>query len=318
MNNLLVFVEFKNNKIKKASLEILSKVLEANVKTSVLMLGPGSEIASEKLKNCGVKILLSSSTVYKNYDPILFTKVLQEACLKSEANIVLGAALNTTIDMFARLAVKQQAGFVNDCVDCQLSDTDFSLIKPLYAGKCYTKVRFKNCKIKIATIRPNQFKIDLPSNKNSSFIQISDFEKTNNYECLEVSDSKKTKDIKEASIIVSGGRGLVVKENFSILHELAQVIGASVGASRAVVDAGWVPHNMQIGQTGQTVSPNLYIAVGISGAIQHLAGMRTSKIVVAINKDENAFIFQEATYGIVADALEIVPKLTLALKKQLQ
>ena len=319
MNKVLIFSEHNKGVLKKASLEVISKVLNSNADNSidinVLLVGPGSSSAAKELENCGIKALTSDSDLYQNYDPIFYTNALLSVLGMTKANIILGAVSGITLDLFARLSVKKEAGFASDCTNLRLTKEDFFVTKPLYAGKCSSKVTFKNCDVKVATFRPNQFEINLPFKKLSNVTKIVDVEKTNSLEFIEILDEQKKVDLTEASIIVSGGRGLKVKENFVILDRLAEVLNASVGASRAVVDAGWVPHHMQVGQTGKTVSPRLYIAVGISGAIQHLAGMRTSQIVVAVNKDENAFIFKEADYGIVADALEFIPNLTSKLKE---
>ena len=187
----------------------------------------------------------------------------------------------------------------------------------MYAGKCTAGVEFKSSDTKMVLMRPNQLPVGAPEGKKST--QVKDVAapavdlKTLVKQVVKGASAKL--DLSEANIIVSGGRGMKEPANFKMLEELADVLGATVGASRAVVDAGWVPHGMQVGQTGKTVAPTLYIAAGISGAIQHLAGMSGSKVIVAINKDPNAPIFQKATYGIVGDALEIVPLLTAEFKK---
>ena len=321
---ILIYLEHNKGKLANPSLEVLSKVLAsnneqgiANQEVSAIILGPGASDAASEIKDCGVKIFLSNSDLYQHYDPIFYTNTTLDVLDITGANIILGSVSIKTQDLFSRLTVKKEAGFANDCTNFHLTEDDFFVTKPLYAGKCTSKVTFKNCDVKIATFRPNQFEINLVSIKPSIITKIKEPSKKDSVEFIKTVDEDKKVDLVLANIIVSGGRGLRESGNFKLLHDLAQVIGAGVGASRAVVDAGWVPHHMQIGQTGKTVSPRLYIAVGISGAIQHLAGMRTSQVVVAINKDENAFIFQESDYGVVADALEFVPKLTEKLKARL-
>jgi electron transfer flavoprotein alpha subunit len=191
--------------------------------------------------------------------------------------------------------------------------------RPIYAGKAYAKVTFENSWPQMATARPKVMAISEPDASKSADVADAAFTLDDAELKTQVADVVKDEsgkvDLTEADKIVSGGRGMKGPENYKILEELAEVIGASVGASRSAVDAGWRPHTDQVGQTGKVVSPNLYVACGISGAIQHLAGMSTSKVIVAINKDEDAPIFQKADYGVVADLFDVVPALTEEAKK---
>lgn len=212
-----------------------------------------------------------------------------------------------------------KAGLATDCIELKVDNGEVLTTRPIFAGKALIEVKIKSAK-KIFAIRPNIF------NPGSSDGTLAETEKLNlnlqdsdfSSRVTGVSISKAGRpDLTEADIIISGGRGLGGPDNFKMIEEVADVLGAAVGASRAVVDAGWRPHGDQVGQTGKTVSPSLYIAVAISGAIQHLAGMSSSKYIVAVNKDKDAPIFQVADYGIAGDAFEIVPELTVQLKKAL-
>ena len=206
-----------------------------------------------------------------------------------------------------------------DCTAFSLENGNLLAIRPIYAGKAYAKVTFSNSEPQVATARPNVLSMNEPDPSRSCEIvdaQITIDDNTLKTKVVEVLRDESGKvDLTEADKIVSGGRGMKGPENYKILEELAAVIGATVGASRSAVDAGWRPHTDQVGQTGKVVSPNLYIACGISGAIQHLAGMSTSKVIVAINKDPDAPIFQRADYGIVEDLFKVVPVLTEEIKK---
>jgi electron transfer flavoprotein alpha subunit len=208
---------------------------------------------------------------------------------------------------------------VQDCVAFSLEDGNLVAKRPIYAGKAYATATFKDSSPQIATARPNVLELNEPDGSKSAEVVDAEFSlddsqlKTKVVEIIQGEGAKV--DLTEAERIVSGGRGMKGPENYTILEELADIIDATVGASRSAVDSGWRPHSDQVGQTGKVVSPNLYIACGISGAIQHLAGMSTSKYIVAINKDPEAPIFQKADYGIVGDLFEVVPALTEEIKK---
>ncbi|NNL20633.1 MAG: electron transfer flavoprotein subunit alpha/FixB family protein, partial [Ignavibacteriaceae bacterium] len=181
--------------------------------------------------------------------------------------------------------------------------------RPIYAGKALMDVKLTTDK-KVISLRPNVFKAEASENPSDSEINVKEISSPNlNTKVTEFKKAEGKLDVAEADIIVSGGRGMKGPENFHLIEELADAFGAAVGASRAVVDAGWRPHREQVGQTGKTVSPTLYVACGISGAIQHLAGMSSSKYIVAINKDKDAPIFNVADYGITGDVFEILPAL---------
>jgi electron transfer flavoprotein alpha subunit len=218
------------------------------------------------------------------------------------------------VDLAPRIAVRLNAGIVMDCMKFEVIDNDITATRPVYAGKALIDCKLTS-DIKIFTIRPNVFK---PQSVNSTALEVETKTIDNPNLSTRVTSFKKSEgklDVAEADIIVSGGRGMKGPENFHLIEELADVLGAAVGASRAVVDAGWRPHREQVGQTGKTVSPSLYIACGISGAIQHLAGMSSSKYIVAINKDKDAPIFNVADYGIAGDVFEILPAMIEEIKK---
>jgi electron transfer flavoprotein alpha subunit len=231
----------------------------------------------------------------------------------------LASASSTGKDLFPRVAARLNTGVASDCTQLTISGDNVTAVKPMYSGKAFATVNFENSPIKIVLMRANQLPVEAADTSKTAAVVESTNAATDLKTLIKeiVKGASEKLDLTEANIIVSGGRGLKEAANFKMLNDLADVLGATVGATRAVVDAGWVGHGMQVGQTGKTVAPTLYIAVGISGAIQHLAGMGSSKVIVAINNDANAPIFQKATYGIVGDAFDIVPKLTEEFKKAL-
>ncbi len=232
--------------------------------------------------------------------------------------LLLGASAQGK-DLSARLSARLGVGMAQDCTEFSIDGGNLIATRPIYAGKAYAKLTYNDSFPQMATARPNVMTMNEPDESKSAEIADASFTlddaaiKAKTVEV--VKDESGKVDLTEADKIVSGGRGMKGPEGYDILEELAGAIGGTVGASRSAVDAGWRPQTDQVGQTGKIVSPNLYIAAGISGAIQHLAGMATSKVVVAINKDPEAPIFQKADYGIVDDLFNVVPALTEEVKK---
>jgi len=217
-------------------------------------------------------------------------------------------------DLAPRVAAKLDSGLVSDCVALEIKDGRLIARRPMYSGKAYGTFVWTG-EPQLATLRANVFALGKPDAARKAEVVDGRVDGTARARVTAVhAKAGGKRELTESQIIVSGGRGLKGPENFHLVEELAAAMGAAVGASRAVVDAGWVDHQMQVGQTGKTVSPTLYIACGISGAIQHLAGMSSSKVIVAINKDADAPIFKVADYGVVGDVFEILPKLTEAAK----
>jgi electron transfer flavoprotein alpha subunit len=228
------------------------------------------------------------------------------------AGAVLLAATVRGRDLTGRIAAALDTGFAADCIGIDAADGGFVFTRPIYAGKAQTQVKI-NGSVAVASLRGNHFS---PAGREASAEMGTTSAESGKAQITAIAGKSSGRpDVAEASRVVAGGRGLGAAENWHLLESLADALpGAALGASRAVVDSGWRPHSEQVGQTGKTVSPELYIAVGISGAIQHLAGMSSSKVIVAINKDAEAPIFQHATYGVVGDAHEILPALTEAVK----
>lgn len=321
MSSLLVFCEFGSNGLKKSSLELLSAARQSGLKIQALALGSGAKALLPTLGQEGVDTaIFGDDTTLDQYNPELFTNLVATLLESKKPSVVLASSSSMARDLFPRVAARLKTGVVSDCVELQISaQGEVKTRRPMYAGKCTAEVVFTDSPIKIVLMRPNQMIVQpstTPKNPSVEEIKAPVSELHTLIKSVVKGASGKL-DLTEANIIVSGGRGMKDAASFKLLEDLAAVLGATVGASRAVVDAGWVPHTMQVGQTGKTVAPSLYIACGISGAIQHLAGMSGSKVVVAINKDANAPIFQKATYGIVGDVFEVVPLLTEEFKKLL-
>lgn len=324
MSKILVYTEFQSSSgtqtvnLKRSSQELLQYALTTGRQVVAVALGSHASSAIEQIAQHGAQeILICKDPVYDVYNPELFAVALTESIQKSGASLVLASASSSGKDLFPRVAAKIGAGIVSDGVDLSVSGEDVKVKKPLYSGKCFVTGVFENTSIKIVLMRANQLPVGAADLSKKALVTEVSFTKPSLQTIIKeiVKGASEKLDLTEANIIVSGGRGLKEAANFKIINDLAAVLGATVGASRAVVDAGWVGHSSQVGQTGKTVAPTLYIAIGISGAIQHLAGMSGSKVVVAINNDSSAPIFQKATYGIVGDAFEVVPKLTEELKK---
>jgi electron transfer flavoprotein alpha subunit len=318
MSKILVLTEFNNSNLKRSSQELLQFAAKTGRPVVALALGSQAAAASAQLGHHGAReVLLDKDSAYDVYNPELFSAAAAEAIQKTGATLVLASASSSAKDLFPKTAAKIGAGLVSDGTELTVSGEDVKVKKPLYAGKCFATASFENSPVKIVLMRANQLPVAAADTAKTASVTEISFNKPSLKTLIKsvVKGASEKLDLTEANIIVSGGRGLKEAANFKMLEDLASVLGATVGASRAVVDAGWVGHSMQVGQTGKTVAPTLYIAVGISGAIQHLAGMSGSKVIVAINSDANAPIFQKATYGIVGDAFEIVPKLTEEFKK---
>jgi len=320
---ILSFAEQRDNAFKKSAFEVTKagKTIaeETGSELVVLVIGSSVERIAPELGGYGAtRVLIAEDPRLEKYSTTAYAKIVAEVARKEEADTVFIPASALGKDLAPRVAVKLSAGLVADCTALKVENGEVIATRPIYAGKALIDVKV-NSAVKLFTLRPNVFTPGTNDGQKASVEKItlglSDRDFTARVLRVEVQSGRP--DVTEAEIIVSGGRGLKGPENFHLLESLADVLGAAVGASRAVVDAGWRPHDEQVGQTGKTVSPSLYIACGISGAVQHLAGMSSSKVIVAINKDKDAPIFQVADYGIVGDVFQILPALKEEFKKLL-
>lgn len=321
-NDVLVIAEQRDGELKKVTFEILGKAKELaeefGGQAAAVVLGEGVTALADTLAQYG------ASTVYVGDDPALgeyssdgWAAVIADLAERVEPAVVLGPATAFGKDLVPRVAAKLGAGVASDVTGFEMRDGRLLIKRPIYAGKAIATVHV-NTDPQVATVRANTFPVPEPEAGATADVETLDVA---GYAAKAVAKNVVTTggeelDVAEADIIISGGRGMGGPEAYEILEELADVLpNAAIGASRASVDAGWRPHSDQVGQTGKTVSPSLYIACGISGAVQHLAGMKTSKYIVAINKDPEAPIFKIADYGIVADLFDVVPKITKDVRK---
>lgn len=315
-----VYIEHNNGQIKKVSLEILTAgrklADQLGEELCAVMVGKDVKNLASSLGNYGAeKVYVAEDEKLENYTTDGYANVVAGLIKENEPFAFLLGYTITGRDLGAQVAQKAETGLMSDCVDIVIEDGQLVFKRPIYAGKAFVQVTCPEARPIMASIRPNSF----IAAENKKDIQVVDASPQTGDIRQQIKDIVRQvlerPELTEADIIVSGGRGMKGPENFNVIEGLADVLGAAVGASRAAVDAGWVPHSMQVGQTGKTVSPVLYIACGISGAIQHLAGMGSSKCIVAINKDPEANIFKVADYGIVGDLFEVIPVLKEELEK---
>lgn len=301
MKHILVVLEAQGAGLKRSSYEVITAA--RGIANGAPITGVIVNATPEQVQTAG-EYGLANCLVAASGD---LAHVVAEAATSVGADVVLASATTVGKNTAPRVAVRLQAGLLADCVSITAQG---EAVRPVYAGKARITVR-ATTPIAVYTLRPNVFtaKKDGQTTVNiQAFTPSASARRTATV--TNVVKNEGVLDVAEADIVVSGGRGLKGPENFHLVESLAKSLGAAVGASRAVVDAGWRPHSQQVGQTGKTVSPNMYVACGISGAVQHLAGMSSSKIIVAINKDKDAPIFTVADYGIVGDVFEVLPKLT--------
>jgi electron transfer flavoprotein alpha subunit len=320
---VMIVAEQRDGALRKISLELAATARkladQSGDEVSAILLGSGIEGLAAQLGKYGVdKVFVGDSPAMEPYITEAHAAVVAKIVKENDPAILLLGASVQGKDLSSRVAAKLATGLATDCTDVKIADGKLLAVRPMYAGKCFGEI-VTNSNPAMASLRPNVFpavenakagavvKVDAAVDAASIKSKVLEVQK----------DTSGKVDLTEANCIVSGGRGMKGPEGFAILDELADVLKGTVGASRAAVDAGWKLQKDQVGQTGKVVSPNLYIACGISGAIQHLAGMSSSKCIVAINKDAEAPIFTKADYGVVDDLFKVVPELTAVCKKMM-
>ncbi|MEW6087288.1 MAG: FAD-binding protein [bacterium] len=321
---ILIFAEQREDKLHNVALELLNLGKNLSIKLkedlSAVIIGHQLNTRIKELTEYGADVIYFASDIkLKEYRTLPYTKIICDLIADIKPEIVLIGATTIGRDLAPRIAARLKTGLTADCtgIDLDLGKRLLLQTRPAYGGNIMATITCPRRRPQMATVRPHVFKKAEPfSNRNSKVIGLTPGVTENSiYNIIKITkELKENVHLEESEIIVSGGRGMKNMENFSMLFELAKVMGGTVGASRAAVDAGWISSYHQVGQTGKTVSPKVYIACGISGAIQHLAGMQSSDIIIAINKDPNAPIFNIATYGIVGDLFEIVPLLIKEFK----
>lgn len=322
-NGIVVFVEQRNGQLRKSSLEALSEARrqapKGQAEVAAVLIGHNIKALTQQINKCKPdKILVADAADFAAYSTEGYAAVLADAVKKQNPRCVFASHTAMAKDLIPRVAARLDAPCASDVTAVSVQDGTVTASRPMYSGKVRADIE-STAPLSFFTLRPNVFAITESENGTQAAIEDLATPAGNvRAQVTEVHAAAGGKiELSEASVIVSGGRGIKGPENWPVLQNLCDVLGAALGASRAVVDAGWIDHQHQVGQTGKTVSPQLYIACGISGAIQHLAGMNSSKVIVAINNNPDAPIFKHATYGIVGDVLEVVPKLTDELKRTL-
>ena len=310
--SILILAEHNNEEVKSSTLNTISAASKLGNAIEVLVIGNNIENISKEIANYQyvTKVLSLDDQNYEHaiaekIDPVIFS-------IAENYSHIFAPATTFGKNVMPRVAVKLDVAQISDVINIESEDT---FIRPIYAGNALATVKSNDTK-KVITIRPTSFDV-IPKEGGSGVVEAINFISSENHtEFVDREESKSDRpELSTARIVISGGRGLQSADNFKLISDIADKLNAAIGASRAAVDAGYVSNDYQVGQTGKVVVPDLYIAVGISGAIQHLAGMKESKIIVAINKDEEAPIFNVADYGLSADLFEALPQLSSELDK---
>jgi electron transfer flavoprotein alpha subunit len=317
--SVLIFIDHADGHIKKASLEALSYGAAVAEQTGTIAEGVILGNVDEDLAALGqygiAKIHQVQQEVLKAFDAQVYTKVIAQVAEATGAQVIVFSNNTSGKAIAPGLSVRLKAGLVAGAVGLpNTTNNSFIVKKNVFSGKAFAQVAI-NTPVKIITLNLNAFQA---INRGVAAAEVVPFNTTVEASKIKVTSNNKTSGkvaLTEAEVVVSAGRGLKGPENWSMVEDLAQVLGAGLACSRPVADAHWRPHNEHVGQTGVAIAPNLYIAIGISGAIQHLAGVNRSKVIVVVNKDPEAPFFKAADYGVVGDAFEIVPKMTEAIKK---
>ncbi len=316
--DVLVMADLRGADLRNVTLEALGAAtrIADGGKVSALLIGSAAVQAAPTLFDYGADdVLLVQGEAYANYTPDAYAAAILAALDATAASVLLLAHSAVGRDVAPVVAAHKQAGQVSDAIAIEVADGNIICTRPIYAGKAFTKITIEG-PLTVITVRPNNLALPTRVGKSGEVRELAVSPVTPRTQVKDVVRKVAAGvDLTEAKIIVSGGRGVKSAEGFAPLRELAEALGAAVGASRGACDAGYCDYSMQIGQTGKVVTPDLYIACGISGAIQHLAGMSNSKVIVAINKDPEAPIFKVADYGIVGDLFDVVPALTAEVKR---
>ncbi len=321
---ILTFAELKEGKITPVSRQVVGMARKlADEKswkvTSVLIGDSVSPLADDLIKIGADKVVVCEAPELADFIDESYCKILADVAQSENAAVILGGATFLGKSLFGRLAATISSGLATDITEMEWDGDRILATRPAYGGKAVVKVSAVGPGPQMATLRPKAFEDPVPDDgrtgEKTELTFDSDKFGARTKVLEKFSEAGQEISLTDADIIVSGGRGLRDPANFKLIRDLASALGGAVGASRATVDAGWIPYAHQVGQTGKTVNPKLYVACGISGAIQHLVGMQSSKTIVAINRDEEAPIFKVATYGIVGDLFAILPMLTEKLKQ---
>lgn len=321
--DIFVFIEQRGGQVLPAAMQAITAAVQLAGTTGgrvvAGIIGENVGAVADRLDGTGIAVTyISDDAALAMYNPLTYTRSLTAMIQKADPQIVLLAASFMGRDLAPRAAMRLGAGLATDCTELSVDGGALVVRRPIYNGKAFSRVHFNAGKIQMASVRPNTFAAPTGGGAKAERVSVA--------YAADPSDARQVtkeiartggneKDVTEASIVVSGGRSLKSEDNFKIIYDLAHALDGAVGASRAACDAGYQPHSRQVGLTGKTVTPQLYFACGISGAIQHLAGMRGSRCIVAINTDAEAPIFKVADYGVVADVFAFLPMLTEEVKK---